>query len=189
MSLTRTSVTGLALGAGLALVLGGDARTVGVGGSDGAAQWAEVAWPFPLDQWGTGRAFRCGAAACGAELHLYLRAKVGFCNCTIGVSDDDEIDRTGDLDLLGPRYAPLAPGRPVTAGILTGRLRAFAVERPLQAKLPALAVGLANKCDAVVATLVTDRAIEPAHERAAIAFLAGETVQRWAEANTGTSSP
>ncbi len=43
-------------------MLGGDARTVGTGGSDGLAQWVEVAWPFPLDQWGTGRAFRCGAA-------------------------------------------------------------------------------------------------------------------------------
>lgn len=189
MSLARTSVIGLALGVGLLLVLGGDARTVGTGGSDGVAQWAEVAWPFPLDQWGSGRAFRCGAAACGAELHVYLRAKVGFCNCSVGVSDDDEIDRTGDIELIGARYVPLAPGRPVTIGILRGRLRAFAVERPLQDTLPALAVGLANKCDAVVATLVTGRAIEPAHERAALAFLAGETVQRWAEANTGTSSP
>ena len=24
--------------------------------------WAEVTWPFPMDQWGTGRAFSCKAA-------------------------------------------------------------------------------------------------------------------------------
>ena len=24
--------------------------------------WTEVAWPFPVDQWGKGKAFRCKAA-------------------------------------------------------------------------------------------------------------------------------
>ena len=24
--------------------------------------WTEVAWPFPIDQWGKGKAFRCKAA-------------------------------------------------------------------------------------------------------------------------------
>src|SRR5437870_4202216 len=60
------------------------------------ASWTEEAWPFPIDQWGTGQAFRCNAGACDAELHLYLRAKIGFCRCATGVSDDDEIDRVGD---------------------------------------------------------------------------------------------
>jgi hypothetical protein len=46
--------------------------------------WAEVKWPFPIDQWGTGRAFACRAADCGAEAELYLRAKLGSCNCTTG---------------------------------------------------------------------------------------------------------
>jgi hypothetical protein len=34
--------------------------------------WAEVSWPFPIDQWGTGRAFACQAADCGTEVKLYL---------------------------------------------------------------------------------------------------------------------
>jgi hypothetical protein len=51
------------------------------------AIWAEVKWPFPIDQWGTGRAFACRAADCGAEAELYLRAKLGSCNCTTGVAD------------------------------------------------------------------------------------------------------
>jgi hypothetical protein len=49
--------------------------------------WAEVRWPFPIDQWGTGRAFVCKAADCGTEVSLYLRAKLGSCNCTTGVAE------------------------------------------------------------------------------------------------------
>ena len=63
--------------------------------------WTEVAWPFPIDQWGKGKAFRCKAADCGAEVNLYLRAKIGFCNCTTGVADDEDLDRMGDLVLVG----------------------------------------------------------------------------------------
>jgi hypothetical protein len=33
--------------------------------------WTEVRWPFPLDQWGPGRAFQCKAADCGSEVNLY----------------------------------------------------------------------------------------------------------------------
>src|SRR5437764_4271285 len=72
--------------------------------------WSEEKWPFPLDQWGTGLAFRCATDKCGSEMHLYLRAKIGFCRCAAGVSDDDEIDRVGDVELIGPDYKPLAPG-------------------------------------------------------------------------------
>jgi hypothetical protein len=49
--------------------------------------WTEAKWPFPIDQWGTGRAFNCKAADCGTEVKLYLRAKLGSCNCTTGVAD------------------------------------------------------------------------------------------------------
>ena len=47
--------------------------------------WQEVAWPFPMDQWGKGKAFRCKATDCGTEVNVYVRAKIGFCNCTSGV--------------------------------------------------------------------------------------------------------
>ena len=40
--------------------------------------WPEEKWPFPIDQWGTGQAFDCAAERCGREVHLYLRAKIGF---------------------------------------------------------------------------------------------------------------
>src|ERR671936_717840 len=68
--------------------------------------FTEIKWPFPIDQWGTGRAFRCSAADCGVELNIYVRPKIGFCNCTTGVSDDSALDRVGDVDLLAQRFLP-----------------------------------------------------------------------------------
>src|SRR5262249_37419250 len=55
--------------------------------------WSEVQWPFAIDEWGSGKAFRCGVDVCGTEVVVHVRAKIGFCNCTTGVSDDDELDR------------------------------------------------------------------------------------------------
>src|SRR5262245_4267226 len=78
------------------------------------AVWTEVQWPFPMDQWGKGKAFRCKAADCGAEVNLYLRAKLGSCNCTTGVADDAELDRMSDFDLVGGEVSPLGAGRPIT---------------------------------------------------------------------------
>ena len=147
--------------------------------------WSEVKWPFLLDQWGAGRAFRCVAEQCGSEVHVYLRAKIGFCRCATGVSDDDEIERVGDVELIGDDYKPLASGRPITAGILVGRARLFLVERPYQSRVSVLAVALANKCDAIAATVVAEPDIQTAQERAALEFLRSDTVQHWAQANTG----
>jgi hypothetical protein len=62
--------------------------------------WQEARWPFLMDQWGLGRAFHCAARDCGTEIDIYVRAKIGFCNCTTGVADDEEIDRIGDVELV-----------------------------------------------------------------------------------------
>jgi hypothetical protein len=147
--------------------------------------WSEVKWPFLLDQWGAGRAFRCAAEQCGSEVHVYLRAKIGFCRCATGVSDDDEIDRVSDVELIGDDYKPLASGQPITAGILVGRARLFLVEQPYQSRVSVLAVALANKCDAIAAAIVAEPDIQTEQERAALEFLRSDTVQHWAQANTG----
>jgi len=34
------------------------------------------------------------------DIEVYLRPKIGFCNCDSGVADDDEVDRVADLDLI-----------------------------------------------------------------------------------------
>src|ERR1700691_3138816 len=72
--------------------------------------WREIAWPFPRDGWPAGRAFRCDTASCGEEVELYVRPKIGFCNCDSGVADDDEVGRVAELDLVRARVVPLAGG-------------------------------------------------------------------------------
>jgi hypothetical protein len=148
------------------------------------ASWSEESWPFAIDQWGIGRAFRCSTGACGAELNLYLRAKLGFCRCAAGVSDDDEIDRVGDTELFGRDYEPRLPGHAVIAGLLKGRARQFTVHRTFASSMPVLTIALANKCDAVIATVTTGSELTFAQEAAALDFLRNEPIQRWAAANT-----
>jgi len=151
-----------------------------------AFPWTEEKWPFPIDQWGTGQAFGCAAERCGREVHLYLRAKIGFCRCATGVSDDDEIERVGDLELIGADYKALASGHPVTAGQMTGRARLYAVARPLQSALPVLTVALANKCDAIVATVTAEPEAQSVAEAQALDFLRSAAVQHWVEAQGGS---
>ena len=187
MSALRTGIVVVALGVGLAGLLAGDAATVGVKeqSSDAAkaANWAEIKWPFPLDQWGVGRAFEC--RDCGAQAKLYLRAKLGFCNCATGVSDDAELDRVGDLELLSNAFNGLSDGRPISVGWMNGRSRPYHVKIPYASPRTALAIGFNDKCDVVVATVVADRGRLPAAEDAALEFLNSDLVLRWAERELG----
>jgi hypothetical protein len=150
------------------------------------SSWFEETWPFLIDQWGNGRAFDCAAERCGREAHLYVRAKIGFCRCATGVSDDNEIERVGDLELFGPEYKALASGHPVSAGTMSGRARVFAVERPLQPALPVLTIALAHKCDAIIATVITAAQAQSAIEAQALEFLRSAAVQHWVEAQGGS---
>jgi hypothetical protein len=149
------------------------------------ATWSEVAWPFPLDQWGTGRAFVCPAASCGGKVELYLRPKLAFCNCTTGVSDDAELDRVGDLELLSPTFHGLRDGRPIAVGWMGGRSRPFEVSPRFAPARTALAVAFNDKCDVVVATVVADRHFLASAEAAALEFLNGDLVLRWVEKELG----
>src|SRR6202000_1795862 len=73
----------------------------------GNAQWQEIAWPYPRDAWPAGRAFRCASCGEGGEaVELYMRPKIGFCNCDTGVADDDEVERVADLDLITQKFLP-----------------------------------------------------------------------------------
>jgi len=148
--------------------------------------WTEVQWPFLTDEWGGGRAFTCKASDCGGELSLYLRAKVGFCNCATGVTEDEDLDRVGDLTLLSNRFVPLAAGHQVAVGGLSGRSRPYDISLPLARRQTAIAIALHVNCDAVVATVVTDRDHLAAAEQSALAFLGGATVQQWARTALGS---
>src|SRR3979411_530246 len=84
--------------------------------------WREIAWPFPRDGWPAGRAFRCATELCGDEIEVYVRPKIGFCNCDSGVRDDDEVDRVADLDLISERFAALEAGQVIQIAGMQGRL-------------------------------------------------------------------
>jgi hypothetical protein len=176
------------LGAIFALSLATAAMpVVQIAGSPAAAGpsaiFSEVPWPFLLDQWGTGRAFRCDA--CGMELAVYLRAKVGFCNCTTGVADDIEIDRVADFDLFPGPVMPLAPGWPVTVAWMKGRARPFMVNGPHGARGYLLTVALSNKCDGVIATAASKEPITADAVQATLEELASPVVLDFVQASTG----
>jgi hypothetical protein len=182
----RSALLPAVLGAALAIVLAGDAVSVATGGGDGTrGVWRETDWPFPLDEWGIGRAFRCGAADCGTEIVLYLRAKVGFCNCSTGVADDADLDRVGDLELFSDDFIGLEEGRPVDVGPMKGRSRLYRVAVPHAPARDLLAIGFNDKCDVAVATVLADAAQRPGAERAALDFLNSAPVLRWASAELG----
>jgi hypothetical protein len=147
--------------------------------------WTEVQWPFPMDQWGKGRAFQCKPADCGTKVDLYLRAKIGFCNCTTGVADDADLDRMGDLDLIGAKVSPLGDGRPITIAWMKGRSRAYTLTARNPPGKTALSVAFNDRCDMVVATAVLPHDRPAMIEPGVIDFLNGGTVLRWAEVALG----
>ena len=147
--------------------------------------WSEVPWPFPIDQWGKGTAFRCKAGDCGTEVTVYIRAKVGFCDCATGVADDEELDRVSDFDLFGNRLTALGPGQPITVAWMKGRSRAFSIGGASRAEKSALSIGFNNRCDVMVATAVLGDDRPGAVEPAVLAFLNSRTVLRWAEVTLG----
>ena len=144
--------------------------------------WTEAAWPFPIDQWGEGWAYQCKAADCGIDVNLYLRPKIGFCNCQTGVADDEELDRVSDVDLVGSERSALGPGRPITVHWMKGRSRGYAVGAPSAKSVLSLAFN--SRCDVIVATVVAGD--EPvAQEQAVLEFLNGDLMLRWAEVVLG----
>ncbi len=172
----------LLLGLGLALV-----GAIGAGRASAAEApaWSEIKWPFLIDQWGTGRAFRCNAAECGVAAELYLRPKIGFCNCATGVADDDDLDRVGDVDILGNSFAALGSGQPVAVGWMKGRVRSYLVTGSAAPARFAFAIAYADKCDVVVATVVVVAGRPAAAEAAALAFLNTAPALGWVKAQLG----
>jgi hypothetical protein len=148
------------------------------------ADWREIAWPFPRDAWPAGRAFRCQSAACGEGVELYVRPKIGFCNCDSGVADDDEVDRVADLDMISPNFVPRAPGGAVRVAGMSGRARAYDLDMPDGSHHAAIGIALSHRCDLLVA-VAQGKDSAPAVERAALAFLASSGVMRWTMAAMG----
>lgn len=139
--------------------------------------WTESKWPFPLDQWGVGRAFVCKPRDCGVEVNVYLRPKIGFCKCAAGVDDDNELERVSDVNLLGNKSLVLGSGHPIEVGWMKGRSRRYAVAGSTEDRL--LSIAFNDRCDVIVALATLERANDEAIEQAVIAFLNGDRVLRW----------
>ena len=140
--------------------------------------WTPAEWRMPLDNWGTGLAWR-GTGPDGAAIRLFARTKTGFCNCFDGIADDIEIDRIGDVDLHGGDFSAVAPGQAAAVGALPGRTRAFRTADRWTGTRHVLSIVAAADCKAVVATLVSDAPISPMVEASARALLTGETFRQW----------
>jgi hypothetical protein len=149
-----------------------------------APTWSEIAWPFAMDEWGPGKAYRCAAADCGHQVEVYLRGKLGFCNCTTGVADDAELDRLSDFQLMGGRARPVDQGQPVRVAWMKGRSRAFALPGFISHKAM-MSIAFSNECDALVATAVFEQGALTSAEPQVLAFLNSVTIERWAKAELG----
>jgi hypothetical protein len=149
-----------------------------VGARPAVAGWREIAWPFPRDGWPAGRAFRCDTALCGEAIELYVRPKIGFCNCDSGVADDDEVDRVADLDLISERFVALEPGRAVQIADMSGRIRNYNLQMQDGSQHRAVGIALSRRCDLLVVA-AQGKAPDSGLQRFALAFLAKEDVTRW----------
>ncbi|TPQ39315.1 hypothetical protein C2U70_07315 [Bradyrhizobium guangdongense] len=139
--------------------------------------WQEIAWPFPRDGWPAGRAFRCDGRSCDG-VELYVRAKRGFCNCDRGVADDEEVDRVADIDLITPRFTPMAHGDGVKLGDMQGRVRHYALTLPDGTPRTVAAIAVSRRCDLLVA-VAQGRAEARTAQHMALAFLETEPLAAW----------
>ena len=147
-------------------------------------RWHEIAWSFPRDGWPAGRAFRCNhCGEGGATVELYVRPKIGFCNCDTGVADDDEVDRVADLDLISPRFVPLSGGKVVRVADMAGRLRAYELTMS-DGPHTDLGFALSHRCDLVVAVLQGRASLGELQEEAQ-RFLESKELHRWVMAALG----
>jgi hypothetical protein len=145
--------------------------------------WSEDVWPFPLDQWGVGRAFLCHSARCGPGVNLFIRAKPGFCNCAKGVSDDAELKRIGDTDLISSEPLAVEPGRIVRIGWLNGRLQLLqAADRK---NVQILSIAANYRCDVIVAIATTGQVDPGFVSLSVIEFLNTDLILDWAEKALG----
>lgn len=180
----RVAVVAASVGSVLAVVLAWSGLPQHAAATATAPLWTEMAWPFPTDPWGKGKAFRCKAADCGTEVNVYLRAKIGFCNCTTGVADDDDVDRMGDLVLVGDA-SPLGTSRPIRIASMEGRSRAYTVNAGNPVGKTAISVVFRERCDMIAATAVLGNDRPATIEPSVIEFLNSNTVMRWAEITLG----
>jgi hypothetical protein len=116
-------------------------------------------------------------------VNVYVRAKLGFCNCTTGVSDDEELERIGDLAVFGNDVSAQRAGRPISVAWMKGRSRPYGI--PNRADWSVLSIGYNDRCDAIVATALVASKRPDTLEPAVLDLLNSRSVMRWAEVTLG----
>ncbi len=140
--------------------------------AQGQEGWEPMRWPLLRDGWPNGIAFDC--PNCVGGLSLYVRVKVGFCDCSQGVSNDDEIDRVGDVDLVVSEFEPEGVGSIEQIAGVRGRIRLY---RSGERRIATLAAG--RDCNAIVATAVSRNEIGPEAIAMSLARLSGPDILRF----------
>ena len=105
------------------------------------------------------------------RFEVYVRPKIGFCNCDRGVADDDEVDRVADLDLMSERFAPLEAGNVVRVADMQGRIRAYDLKMSDGSRRAAIGIAVSRRCDLLVA-VAQGKADATGVKRVALKFLA-----------------
>jgi hypothetical protein len=149
-----------------------------------APVWTETKWPFLVDQWGTGRAFVCAPSDCGGKVEIFIRPKIGFCNCSTGVSDEAELERVADTELVARELRPLRAGQAVKVGWMHGLSRLYQPTDPKTGQR-VLSVAFNDECDVVVAVARVDGGDTAAIAPQVIAFLNSNPMVLWAKKELG----
>jgi len=144
----------------------------------------EAKWPFPMAHWALATAFACSAADCGGQVDLYVRPKIGFCNCATGVSDETELERVADTELLRAKTKSVGPGRPIKVGWMRGLSRSYsATDGETGERLVSVAYN--DECDVVVAVARFANGDPAMLEPAILAFLNTNPMVLWAKKELG----
>jgi hypothetical protein len=144
--------------------------------------WTEAKWPFPIDQWGIGKAFACMPADCGVKIDVYVRPKIGYCNCATGVSDDAELERVADTDLVSPKTRARGRGHPIKIGWMAGLSRLYWSSDD---ETGLMSVAYNDECDVVVALAKFGHGDPAAIEPVVINFLNSNPMVLWAKKELG----
>ena len=181
---TAIAIAGLVLGSAAVFGVLAPANTTAINTSLIEPVWTEAKWPFPMDQWGLGKAFVCAAADCGAQVSVYVRPKIGFCNCATGVSDEAELERVADTALLRAKTRALGSGRPIKVGWMRGMGRSYsASDGETGERLVSIAYN--DECDVVVAVARFANGDPAVLEPAILNFLNTNTMVLWAKKELG----
>jgi hypothetical protein len=143
--------------------------------------WTEIKWPFAMDQWGIGKAFVCMPADCGVKVEVFVRPKIGFCNCATGVSDDAELERVSDTELVSTKVKAREAGRPIKIGWMPGLSRIYSAAGGENLVSAAFNDG----CDVVVALAKISGGDPHVIEPAVVSYLNSMPMVLWAKKELG----